>query len=155
MRILLDTNILARAAIPGEGPARVVMLSATEDPHVLLMSAFIFSELHRILRYERVRKIHGLDDAGIDRFVSDLQASSATVELPDEPADPVVPSDPDDDPIVATAVAGLADVLCTLDRHLHHADVRSHCEMRGLRILTDIELLAMLREGESASSSRV
>jgi predicted nucleic acid-binding protein len=41
------------------------------------------------------------------------------VELPvDAPVAPVS-TDPDDNPIVAAALAGRADVLCTLDRHLN------------------------------------
>lgn len=146
MRILLDTNILARAASPGDGPARAVLLRSAEIPHVLLLSTFILSELHRILQYDRVRLVHGLGNDGIDQFVADLQATSAIVDLPDEPTPPVVPNDASDDPIVATAVAGMADVLCTRDRDLHHPRVRSYCETRGIRILTDIELLDLLRE---------
>jgi predicted nucleic acid-binding protein len=50
MRIVLDTNILARAARGGTGPAaellRIVMLS----PHTFILSPFIISELSRALR---------------------------------------------------------------------------------------------------------
>ncbi len=150
MRILLDTNILARAATPNSGPARALLLKATEDPNVLLLSGYILSELSRILRYERVRNLHGLDDAGIDQYIADLQSAGATVELPNEPAVPVVLHDPADDGIVATAIAGHADMLCTRDRHLQHPDVRAHCEAGGIRVLTDLELLELLRESESA-----
>lgn len=53
--------------------------------------------------------------------------------------------DPDDDPMVACAVYGRADVLCTLDRHLHVHDVRAYCAPFKIRVLTDAELLAELR----------
>ena len=68
-----------------------------------------------------------------------------TVVLPAAPPLPVVSHDPNDDPIIATALAGPADVLCTLDRHMHHASVRSFCAAQGIRVLTDIELLSVLR----------
>jgi len=38
MRILLDTNILARAATPNSGPARPLLRKGAEDPRVLLPS---------------------------------------------------------------------------------------------------------------------
>ncbi|MFN0052293.1 MAG: hypothetical protein ACKV0T_08875 [Planctomycetales bacterium] len=94
-----------------------------------------------------------LDDPGIVQFIFDIQASRATVELSDEATDDVVPSDPDDGPMVATAVAGQADVLCRWDRHLRHPSVRSYCETRGIRILTDVELLAVLREADPQGQS--
>lgn len=146
MRILLDTNILARAATPNPGPARALLLKVSEDPHVLVLSGYILSELSRILRYERVRPLHGLTDAGIDQYLADLQSVGVTMELPNGPIAPIVPHDPADDGIIATAIAGQADILCTRDRHFHHPEVRTHCETRGIRVLTDLELLELLRD---------
>ena len=57
----------------------------------------------------------------------------------------VVPHDPKDNPIVITAVAGRADILCTLGRHFFHPDVTSFCAMHGVRVLRDTELLRELR----------
>lgn len=57
----------------------------------------------------------------------------------------VVPNDPDDDPIVATAVAGNARYLCTLDKHLHQPTVKEYCRVRGIEIVTDVELLEILK----------
>ncbi len=145
MRVVLDTNILARAASPSQGPAREVLTRCTYDPHVMVLSAFIVSELNRVLRYDRVRKMHGLDEVGIERYIQVLQDVSVTVVIPDNYLTPIVPHDADDDPIIATAMVGHVDVLCTLDRHLLHPLVRSLGEEQGLRILTDTELLAILR----------
>ena len=57
----------------------------------------------------------------------------------------IVVRDPEDDPIVHTAVAGAADVSCTRDRHLHHTEVTRYCRSRGIEVLDDIELLGRLR----------
>ncbi|MCY2964742.1 MAG: putative toxin-antitoxin system toxin component, PIN family [Planctomycetota bacterium] len=149
MRILLGTNILARAAMPNSGPARALLLKATEAPNVLLISGYILSELSRILRYERVQNLHGLDDVGIDQYLADLQATGATVEIPNEAHVSIVPHDPADDDIVATAIAGQADMLRTRDRHLHHLEVREYYKACGIRVLTDLELLEILRESDS------
>jgi predicted nucleic acid-binding protein len=62
MRIVLDTNVLARAAMRTSGLGRELLLRCTENPHVLVLSEFIISEVSRVLRYPRVRKSHGLSD---------------------------------------------------------------------------------------------
>jgi putative PIN family toxin of toxin-antitoxin system len=148
MRIVLDSNVLARAARPVLGPAREVFLRSTEEPHVLVLSGFIISELRRVLRYDRVRKMHGLDDAGIERYILAVESVGSMVTIPVAWQGPIVVRDPNDDPIVHTAVAGAADVLCTRDRHLHHSDVTQYCRSRGIEVVADIELLARLRASE-------
>ena len=57
----------------------------------------------------------------------------------------VVSADPDDDQVIATAVAGQAEVICTRDRHLFHSYVQSACAALGIRIATDVDLLQELR----------
>ncbi len=54
-------------------------------------------------------------------------------------------ANPDDDQILATAIAASADVLCTLDRHLRTPTVVSHCQQKGIAILGDFELLQRLK----------
>src|SRR5438045_365871 len=100
MRAALDTNILARAA-RGTGPAAEVLRLLTSSPHLLILSPHLVSELSRVLRYDRVRRMHGLDDAGIDSYVAQLQTAALLVS----PAAPVpdggvVLRDPDDDPVI-------------------------------------------------------
>jgi predicted nucleic acid-binding protein len=53
-------------------------------------------------------------------------------------------ADPKDDPIVYTAVAGKADVLCTLDRHFQSPAVLDFLRTHGIRVLSDVELLREL-----------
>ena len=152
MRIVLDSNVLARAARPVRGPAREALLRCTEEPHVLVLSAFIVSELRRVLRYERVRKMHGLDDAGIERYVADVESAALIVALPVTSQEAIVARDPKDDPIVHTAVAGAAEFLCTRDRHLHDAEVTAYCRARGIEVVDDVALLARLRASEPRES---
>ncbi len=148
MRIVLDSNVLARAARPVLGPAREVFLRCTQEPHVLLLSAFIISELRRVLGYDRVRKMHGLDDAGIERYVLDVESVGSMVTIPATAQGAIVARDPRDDPIVHAAVAGAANVLCTRDRHLRYIDVTRYCRDRGIEVLDDLELLTRLRAGD-------
>src|SRR6266700_2697088 len=62
------------------------------------------------------------------------------------PAPRVVLSDPDDDPVVHTAVIGQAHALCTLTRHFYNPAVRDYCRDRGVLIASDVDILNLLRE---------
>ncbi len=143
MRIVLDTNVLVRAALSPTGPAAAV-LRLLVPPHVFVCSSSILSEVADVLRRDRLRRIHHRDDAAIECYVDELRALAATFVY--ETAGPrVVPDDPADDHIVTTAVLGNADVLATLDLRMQHSQVREYCRQNGIRVLTDAELLAELR----------
>jgi predicted nucleic acid-binding protein len=87
-----------------------------------------------------------MDDLAIRAALNQLYASApAPVTLPAS-ATTLVPHDPKDDAVVLTAIAGHADAICTLDKHLHHPDVTAHCSKYGIRVVADIELLAELQK---------
>lgn len=140
MRIVLDTNILARAASGPPSPAAELVQWVLEKDYTLIVSPFLLSELSRVMRYESVRRIHGKSDQEIDQFLCNIQLASIVVE-PESNAISLVSSDPDDDPIIATAVVFKADILCTLDRHLHTQDVVDYCHSHGIEIIGDVDLL--------------
>jgi predicted nucleic acid-binding protein len=129
MRVTCDTNVLVRVTVRPDGPARAVFLELLSDPHRLVMSEPIVAELSRVLRYERVRRQARVTDDEINSFVSDLQELAESVVLAE-----LIP-----------AIAGRADVICTRDRHLRHKLVRAYCETYGIRVLSEVELLAELR----------
>jgi len=150
MRIVLDTNVLARATPrqrrPG-GLAREILLRTILPPHVLIVSPFVLSELERVLRYPQLQAVHGLSEAEIDQFVADIEASAYVVQLSRVSGAVVVVNDPDDDPIVATAVEGGAELLCTRDKHLLGSrTVLAYCASRGVRVIDDLELIKLLRQ---------
>ena len=57
---------------------------------------------------------------------------------------PVVLADPNDDPVVYTAVDGRADVLCAVDRDFYSPNVVSFCLERGVEIMDDVRLVQRL-----------
>ena len=65
MRVVLDSNILARAAHNPAGPAGELLNRLCTAEHVLIVSPFILDELDRVLRYPRLRPLHGLSDNAI------------------------------------------------------------------------------------------
>jgi hypothetical protein len=72
-----------------------------------------------------------------------LEAAGVLVELPE--VSRAVVSDPDDDPILQSAILGRADILCTRDEAFRHEGVELVCTAHGIKILDDIALLQELR----------
>jgi putative PIN family toxin of toxin-antitoxin system len=147
MRIVLDTNILVRANAKARGPAReLLQLIVGSRDHVLLLSPFLQQELERVFSYERVRALSKLTDGEIVEYLSYLRANDVSEIVFPGPAPRVVPADPDDDPVVHTAVVGRADALCTLNRDFFNPSVRDYCRDRGVLIANEVELLGLLRQ---------
>jgi putative PIN family toxin of toxin-antitoxin system len=145
MRVVLDTNILARPSFSATGSAAELVELLKAPEHELIISDFILAELQRVLCYPRLQRLHGFDDAELERYVADVEAISTLVEMAADDIAAVTRNDPDDDPIIAAAVAGKAEVLCTLDKHLRNAVVVAFCHEHGIRVLTDVQLLRELR----------
>jgi uncharacterized protein len=143
MRAVLDTNVLVRAMASPSGPAGELFERLSAD-HVLVVSLELLEELSRVLGYEPVRRMHQRTDVEISEFLASIAGGATVVPLP-TPLPRVVPGDPKDDLVVATAIAGKADVICTLDRHFYQDEVREYCRERMIEIMDDIQLLARLR----------
>jgi putative PIN family toxin of toxin-antitoxin system len=145
MRIVLDTNILARANPNSKGVARILLLTILESAeHVLVLSPFLLRETERVLSYPRLQAIWPLTPVEVEQY---KQALQDFVELVNPPVQRrVVPNDREDDPVLETALSGRAQVLCTLDRHFHHRTALRFCREHGIQLLTDIEFLSILRD---------
>src|ERR1051326_1418216 len=99
MRIVLDANILVRANIRSQGPAREafnIIRSGTD--HILILSRQILAEVRRTLLYPRLQAQLRLSEREIDEHVNLLEGVWELVEPVIGPA--VVRSDPDDDAVI-------------------------------------------------------
>jgi len=143
MRIVLDTNVLIRANPKSRGPARELLLKIISGNHVLVTSPFLLQELARVLAYPRIEARWRLRPEEIDEYVQIL-ASASEVVAPAAGV-PIVLKDADDDPVLYTAVAGKADVLCTLDAYFYEESVRSFAARMGFSIIDDTALLQQIR----------
>ena len=146
MRVVLDTNILIRANPKARGPAREVLEKVVSANHVLVTSSFLLQEVARVLAYPRVEMRWRLRPQEVEQYLQIL-ASVSEVVAPLS-GGPIVLKDIDDDPIIYTAVAGRADVLCTLDAHFYEEPVQSFCAQQGIKIMDDVELLRLIRSQE-------
>ena len=110
MRALLDSSVLIAAYISRAGVCAELLEDVFMD-HELVISEFILDELAR-----KLEEKFGFPETEIAEIRESI-ASSAEVVVPIE-----VPAtscrDPNDLPILGTAIAGLADVLITVDKDL-------------------------------------
>lgn len=111
MRLVLDTNILVSALINPNGPSRTLFDLWLSNEFFLISSDFQITELSRVLTYPRLQKFINRAEAEI--IVARIRDLAVIVgDLPEINASP----DPDDNFILATAVAGSADAVVTGDK---------------------------------------
>ncbi len=145
MRVVLDTNIVVRFVYSPSGLILALVRLLLPPRHTLITSQILLDEAAEVLARPKLRARHQMDDAAIQAALRQLYANApAPLNLPAS-ATTLVPHDPKDDAVVLTAITGHADVICTLDKHLRHPDVTDFCSQRGVRVLSDMELLAELR----------
>lgn len=135
MRITPDTGVLVRMNVKATGPARRLLEVILAGPHELVLSEFLLDETARALRYPRLRNLYNLSVEDINEHIHWLRERADLVT----PIvfKPVVWADPDDDPVVYTAVAGGTEVLCTLDRDFYAAEVVAFCRNRGIEVMNE------------------
>ena len=134
-----------------QGPA-LRLLDIVLSAHTLVLSRFILDEVERVLLYPRLQARYQVAAGEVARFTGNLADVAHMVE-------PVIVrrlvlSDPADDFVLYTAADGKADVLCTRNiRHFDAAEVRSFCGERGIRVMTDLDVLRELLEHGPVSGS--
>ena len=135
MRIVLDTNVLVSALISRGGPPGRVLAAIRNQRLTLVTSEAQLVELRAVLGRERLRPYIRFEE-GQD-LIRDLEAIGEVVaELPNVSASP----DPDDNVLLATAVAGQADVAVSGDKQ--HMLVLGQIE--GIPIITASAAVAHL-----------
>ena len=143
-KIVLDTNIIVRAVASPSGLASELLRRTISDGNLLCTSNFMLAELDRVLRYPRVRKVHGLSDPDIEDFVRSIQQVAIVVEV-DAAKSFRITRDKDDDPVIETALRTKADYLCSIDKDIGAKDVVDQCKAVGVEVVSDTTLIAILR----------
>jgi putative PIN family toxin of toxin-antitoxin system len=122
-----DTSILVSAFLfPDSVPGRVLTL-AERGIYTLYFSPIILEEFNRSLRNPRLRKSYSYSDEKIDLWHDDLHNIGSAVVKPLPDIGPVC-RDPDDDHVIAAALAVKADYIVTGDKDLlvleQHQNIR-------------------------------
>lgn len=143
MRILLDTNILVRAAISPTGSAREILrLIERDEAHSLVISAHLLGEVADVLRRDRIQARWPLTDEEVRSYCRYL--AQVSVEVSPRALPPVI-RDPKDQAVIETAVTGAADVICTSDAHFYAEPVLALCAAHSIQVMRDVHLLNHLR----------
>lgn len=109
MRVFLDTNVIVSALTARGLSADVLRLILAE--HELLTGEVNLKELRRVLRLRMRVPTRQIDE------VEQLFREHTVIPIPEKPLD-IELRDPDDDWVLASAVAGSADALVTGDKDL-------------------------------------
>jgi putative PIN family toxin of toxin-antitoxin system len=116
VRAVLDSSVLVSALITPHGTPGAILDAAERRVFTLCLSPEILAETSRVLtRNPKLQARYGYDQTHVAKFCAGLAAwAQIETNLPELRG--VVPLDPKDDAIVATAVKAKADYLVTGDR---------------------------------------
>jgi putative PIN family toxin of toxin-antitoxin system len=139
-RVVLDTTVLLSAFLsPSPGGATFELLQfASERRFTLVLSEPILSEAEDVLLTRKhLRKRYRYTDTAVAEYIAGLRHAAVLATC--LPALSIV-RDPEDNIIIATAVAGAADYLCSRDTDL--LELHRHYE---IMIVSPEDLLGLLR----------
>lgn len=137
MRVILDTNILIGALITKGTPPDKLYRAWLRGELELVTSAAQLAELTDVLARPRLQEFLDADEASVI-----VQNIGTRALILDEPPAVHLSPDPKDNPILAAAIAGRADLIVSGDKK-HLLALR---EVAGIPIVTAREALARLRQ---------
>ena len=135
MRIVLDTNVFASALIAREGPPGRLLSAVKRGDCTLVTSVYQIEELRKVLGRDRLNPY--IRSAEADDLLHGLESVSVVVaELPEMDLSP----DPKDNPILATGLAGQADLIVSGDKR----NMLALRHVEGIPIVTPRDATARL-----------
>lgn len=138
-RVLPDVQALVQGFISRKGAAGTLLASWERSETDLITCKEILDEFQTVLARPHIRKrFPHVSDNSVETFSAALKGSTVFM-IPDE-IPRAVSDDPDDDIVLACAVAGNADYIVTRDHHL--LELGMH---RGIPIVTPEAFAAILR----------
>lgn len=115
MRVVLDTNVVVSGLLFGGPPGRLLDLGA-DGTITLFVSAALMAELDEVLQRAKFRRRLARKGSTVEQLIEDYRSIAQPV-VP-APLSGAVPGDPDDDAVLACAVAAAAEIITSGDEHL-------------------------------------
>lgn len=137
MRVVFDTGILIAALITKNTPPDRIYQSWRKRRFELVTSQWQLDEYRRVSRYPKLRKYQQPIEAG--NLINGLRYQARLLEeLPEVD----LSEDPDDNPLLAMAIAGEVDYLVSGDKR----DVLALKKVGKARIITARRFLTILQK---------
>lgn len=136
MRAVADTNIVVSGLL-WRGPSRQVLDAARARKVDLFTSTAMLVEVWDVLSRDRFAPRLNAAGVTVRHLVMGYAALAALVEPAKLP--PTVLADPDDDAVLAVAVAAPAEIIVSGDRHLLDLNL-----FQGIRIVRASQLLSLI-----------
>ena len=137
-RVVLDTNVLISAFLSRSGIPNQILRQVGQSYRLFIGKA-ILEETERVLHEPNIRKRVKLTEGDIQDFLNSLRAAAFVIE--NMPSLRVIEDDPDDDAILACALAAQADYLVSGDMHLRR--LKSY---KGIQIVSPSEFHTILQQ---------
>ena len=136
MRVVIDTGILIAALITKDTPPDQIYQAWRKRRFELITSEWQLGEFRRVSRYPKLRKYLQPVEAG--NLINGLRHQAL---LLDDVPDVDLSQDPDDNPLLAIAIAGEVDYLISGDKR----DVLALKKVDKTRIITARRFLTILK----------
>jgi uncharacterized protein len=134
MRAVADTNVVISGLL-WNGPSRAVLDRARSGAVDLFTSADLLAELEDVLSRKKFSRRLQLAEISAHELMQGYAALARIVRP--APIEPIVLADPDDDAVLACALAARAELVISGDEHLLALG-----QFREVRIVTAVEFLA-------------
>jgi len=151
LRLVLDVNILVRANDRAAGLARELLRELLRQDWTILVSGEMLVELARVLRYPHLQDRYGLTETDIYDYIQFLRRAAELIVPDMSLAVPI--RDVADTAVVQTAIAGEADLICTIDTDFYDATLNRFLSQAGIQVLDDVAVMQMLRASNGRKNS--
>ena len=139
IKVVLDTNVLISAFIANiNSSPRIIFDFFCMEKLMVVTSKELLNELSRSLHYPKIKKIYKLSNRSIIQYLQFLQQTTHRVIIKNFPQ--IIKTDPDDNLILACALAGKADFIVSGDKHLLRLK-----KYRGIKIVAPLEFVQLLQ----------
>jgi len=145
LNAVVDSTVLVSAFLRSQGAAAAVLLRGVMRVFTCSLALEIIEETQRALHYPHIRERYTYTDDEIEAYGVYLQGTFPMVT--NLPSLAGVVRDPNDDVIVACAVAAEASHVVTRDR-----DLLTLGTYKGITMVTPEAFLRLLREREASDA---